>query len=365
LALTISLLPFATASAAMNTRITAGTVSKSEPTGPQATFKVDAQADIFPVLANYASTLTPGYRDWGVVTVSVMNSSSDSLRERLAVEIPGWSEQEVQIADVAAGHVEQYRFAPTLQARALNNHDLGSATAVVIATDRAGREVYRSSAPVRIHSVEDMYWGQDSSAARFLASWVTPHDSQVEALLARAKALAPGGKLPGYEDDKTTAAQSRSTMAQVQAIYRALQQTGLRPATSLRAASTSKGESLPEHVQLPHESLQNLSASYIDGAVLYASLFENVGLQSVVLLVPGHAYVGVRLSDDQEDYVYLETSFPAPADFDKAMEAAVHGLNHYGESVISVQIPDAREDGIVPLPSQQRAAEPVQTSGLR
>jgi hypothetical protein len=366
LALTFTLLPGTVlpAVASMNTRTGSDTGLKSSPLRPQASFTVDAESDIFPVLANYASTLTPGYREWGVVTVTVQNPSSAPLCRRIAVEIPGWSDQEIQMADVAAGKVEQYRFAPTLQPHALANRNMEKATIVITATDGAGRTEFTHSAALRIHSIEDMYWGHDSSFARFLASWVTPHDSQVEALLVRARVLVPGGKLPGYESDKNTASQARSTIVQVQAIYRALQQAGLNPAKNPRSASTLIGN-LPEHVQLPHDSLQNLSASYIDGAVLYASLFENIGLQSQVLLAPGHAYVGVRLSEDFDDYLYLETAFPAQADFDKAVESAQHGLNHYRESIVSVQIPDARQDGIVPLSSPQKSGVPVETSGLR
>jgi hypothetical protein len=112
-------------------------------------------------------------------------------------------------------------------------------------------------------------------------------------------------------------------------------------------------------VRLPEESLQRASANCIDGAVLYASLFENLGLESVVVLVPGHAYVGVKLAEGGKDYLYLETALTGRANFEAAVHAAERVLSRHGSrELVRVRISDSRQVGIFPLPNGGDTQEP-------
>src|SRR5205807_3310841 len=70
-------------------------------------------------------------------------------------------------------------------------------------------------------------WGKDFKFAPFIASWVTPHDDVVEDILAQAKELMPGRRLPGYEEWKPAGDQEHSTFQQARAIYRTLQKLGI------------------------------------------------------------------------------------------------------------------------------------------
>ena len=115
----------------------------------------------------------------------------------------------------------------------------------------------------------------------------------MEELLSRAKELAAGRRLPGYETWKPAQEQQQSTTEQARAIYRALQQRGL----SYVKSSITFGErtDISERIRMPHESLRQESANCIDGVVMYASMFENLAMDPVVVLIPGHALVGVRM----------------------------------------------------------------------
>jgi hypothetical protein len=129
---------------------------------------------------------------------------------------------------------------------------------------------------------------------------VTPHDPQVEQLLSRAKEFMPGRRLPGYESE-VPAVQDRSTLQQAAAIYRALQEQGV----SYVKSSMTLGDhaDFSERIRMPAESLGHLSANCIDGVVLYAAMFENLGMDPVIVLVPGHAYVGVRMAPNSSRYL--------------------------------------------------------------
>src|SRR5512142_877471 len=91
--------------------------------GPEPTYEIAAglDGDVFPVFANHASFQAPQQRTWGTVTVTVANSGSELLRSRISVQIPGWSDQEIQIAEVAAGQVRKFLFAPSFLPRLYGN----------------------------------------------------------------------------------------------------------------------------------------------------------------------------------------------------------------------------------------------------
>jgi len=102
---------------------------------------------------------------------------------------------------------------------------------------------------------------------------------------------------------------------------------------------------------MPAASIERLSANCIDGVVVYASLFENLGMDPVVILVPGHAYVGVREAEDSNSYLYIETAITGRASFESAVKAATASLARFPEKDITrIPISKARLTGIYPMP---------------
>lgn len=319
----------------------------------EATYKIIAGLDgeIFPVFANYASLRLAKYREFGTIAVRVTNSTGQPLRNRMTVQVPGWSDQEIQMVELKAGESRTILFAPTFLPRLYRNKEIAAATAVVSAMDMSGRIVFSETATLRMRSVDDIFWGQDFRYARFVASWVTPHDAQVEDVLSRAKEFMPHRRMPGYEEKKPIALVEKSTTMQAKAIYRALQERGV---SYVKSSMTLGGhQDMSERVRMPGESLSDASANCIDGVVMYASLFENLGMDPVIVLVSGHAYVGVRLSPKMNDFLYIETSLTGRATFEAAVEAAQSGLEKVAaKDVIRVSVVDARVNGIFPMPGQ-------------
>ena len=85
------------------------TIRSTEPT-----FKIESgiDGDVFPAFANYASLQSPDQRKWGVVSVKVSNPTDTERRYRIAVRVPGWSDQEVQVVTLSAGAARKFMFAP-------------------------------------------------------------------------------------------------------------------------------------------------------------------------------------------------------------------------------------------------------------
>jgi hypothetical protein len=316
-----------------------------------ATYQIDVGLDgeVYPVFANYASLQKAVQRVWGTIAVTVTNSSEQPLRDRITVQVPGWSDQEIQIAELAVGEKRTYIFAPTFLPRFYSNTEIKAATALVTATDPAGKLTFQGTVPVRLRAVEDMYWGPDFKYAPFIASWVTPHDRHVEQILTSAKEFMAGRRLPGYEDGKSEALQEQQTVQQAKAIYRALQQQGVSYVKS--SLTLGSHHDWSERVRYPRESLKAKSANCIDGALTYASLFENLDMDPIVVLVPGHAYVGVRLTRHSQRFLYIETSLTGRSSFDVAVNAAQKTLAKMPRSQMTfIGISDARRAGIFPMP---------------
>jgi len=317
----------------------------------EASYKIEAglQGDIFPAFVNYASLRSPEQRSWGAVTVSISNPSDSSVRQRVGVVIPGWSDEEVQFAEIPAKTVRKLIFAPTFHQKLFENREIVAATAKITISDNAGHQLFRGTAPVRLRAAEDMFWGERFKYAPFIASWVTPHDTRIEQILSRAKELVPGRRLPGYEEWKSPGEQEKSTFLQARAIYVALQRLGVSYVKSSLTFGTHQATS--QRIRTPRESITQNSANCIDGAVLYASAFENLAMEPLVVLVPGHAYVGVKVAEKSDRYLYIDTAMTGRVPFEQAVKIADQGLSRYMPSQITrISIAQAREQGIYPMP---------------
>ena len=321
--------------------------------GPRPEPRYDIQAglegEIYPVFANYASLQKRDERSMGVVSVTVSNPGGAPLRQRMAVEIVGWSDREIQMADVPAGATRTFIFAPAFLPRFYRNHEIAAATAQVSIHDASGRSVYENTVPVRIRSSEDMYWGSGFRYARFIASWVTPHDPRVEAVLAQAREYTPDRRLPGYEPWKSTAQQEQETWREARAIFMALKRRGLSYVKS--SGTLGDHKNLSERIRMPAVSLSQSSANCIDAAVMYASLFENLGMEAAVLIVPGHAYAGVRVASGARKFLWIDVALTGLRTFEQAVASAQAGVAKHDPALITrVTIPEARSAGIYPMP---------------
>jgi len=318
---------------------------------PEASYQIQAGMDgeIYPVFANYASLQRQNERKLGALSVTVSNPTESILRQRIAVKVVGWSDEEIQIAELAPGTTRTYLFAPTFLPRFYKNHEIAAATAQLSVSDMSGRNLYQNTIPVRIRSAEDMYCGYDFKYAPFIASWVTPHDLQLESVLGRATSYIPDHRLPGYEEWKNAEQQEQETYREARAIFMALKRQGLSYVNSFTTLGAHKNVS--ERIRMPRVSLGQSSANCIDAAVMYASLFENLGMDATVVIVPGHAYAGVRVAQGSSKFLFIDVALTGRTTFEAAVASAERGLARYNRSSVThVLIQQARDAGIYPMP---------------
>ena len=114
---------------------------------PLPSYKIQAGIDgeIYPVFANYASLQRQGDRTFGVVSVTLSNTSPEPMSRRVSVRIPGWSDEEIQTVEIAPGVTRTIVFAPAFLPRLYQNHEITAATAQVTITDTVSNSSYETT----------------------------------------------------------------------------------------------------------------------------------------------------------------------------------------------------------------------------
>ena len=301
------------------------------------------RGEIFPALTGAQAT---DY--WPVAVLSVANTSTKAVLQIITAEVRGWSAQLRQTAVIGPHEVRTFNLDPELLAKAYENGEIHAATLVVEVEDPATGHTFAQQRPVLIHSASDLFWGRKFANAQLLARWVTPHDDKVLQLVSRAERLVPGGKMRGYNQvpGVDLAAQVR---AQAAAVFRAMRRSGISYVSSIYTFGNYPGET--QRIRLPRETLELSNANCIDVSVAFASALENLGMKPVIVIVPGHAFTGVRLGPNSQDVLYLDLTVLPKGTFADAISRAQAWMKRTPQSeVLTVDIGAARSLGVYPLP---------------
>jgi hypothetical protein len=116
--------------------------------------------------------------------------------------------------------------------------------------------------------------------------------------------------LNGGVVDSFTGYQSRSkteVYRQAYALWSALSQRDVRYSSITTSAAESESVG-SQHVRLIDESINNGQANCVDGSVLMASLLRKIGIEPLLVLVPGHCYLAFHLDREGKELAALETT---------------------------------------------------------
>lgn len=151
-----------------------------------------------------------------------------------------------------------------------------------------------------------------------IAAWVTPNNHAVVEMLRYAADYSPTGALWGYQGGGNIKERAARVRSQVEAIFRALKLKGEMTYISASISFGKQANEVQQRVNLPKDSLLNRQANCIDGAVLYASLFERATINPAIVLIKGHAFVGWEISPGSKQYEFLETTMTRNHSFEEA-----------------------------------------------
>jgi len=218
----------------------------------------------------------------------------------------------------------------------------------------------------------DEWSGLGGSIPELLAAFVLPNDPVVERLLKDAAAWLKdntgSSSLSGYQS------RSPKRIGQIaQAIYQTIQSRGIA-----YCSPPASFEVTGQKVRLPDRIMSTRLGTCLDLALLMAACLEQSGLNPILMIIDGHAFVGVWLIEecfadcasddllrvrkriDLNEIIVIEstivTSAP-PNDFTTAVEAARRRLINEEEFRAVIDIKRCRKSRIRPLPSRRGDGE--------
>ena len=304
------------------------------------------RGEVFP-----AMTLGEVPEYWPVAMLSVTNTSNRPVAQIVSAEIAGWSRRMEKTLLTPPRGTDKLSIQPELLTRAHRNTEIARAELAVRATGLDGAVLFAENREVLIHGGSEIYWGRQFANAQVAARWVTPHDRDVLELVSRARGFVRNGRMAGYSAATGgTIAISRHVRDQARAIYSALQKSGITYVSS----KFVMGEFVDaaQRVRFPSETLHLKNANCMDVSVVFASAIENLGMQPVLVIVPGHAFAGVRTGKDSPTILYADLTVLPKGTFESATARAAEWLRKTPKDrVLVVDVAAARALGVYPRPS--------------
>ncbi|KAA0888137.1 DUF3320 domain-containing protein [Oryzomonas rubra] len=208
-------------------------------------------------------------------------------------------------------------------------------------------------------------WNGLQSLPEILAAFTTPNHPSIESVLSDAADVI--GKWTGNTSLSGYQSRDPERVALIAAaIFTALQQRTIRyinPPASFEAVG--------QKIRLPDRILESRLATCLDLSMLVAACLEQTGLNPLVIITTGHAFVGVWLGDETfadvatDDLLRLrkrvelgqiavfETTLltsEQPVTFDQAIKAGRQHLEDAAPFLCAIDIRRARKCRIRPLP---------------
>ena len=312
------------------------------------------RGELFPAMSTAAAS---DY--WPVAILTVTNTGKSPAIQVITAQIPDFSRELRQTFVIGAQQTAAIRISPELLPTAYNLEEIAHATLHVAVLDDAGTTMFAQSRPVLIHSGSDLYWGTKFANAQVVARWVTPHDPAVLNLVAGAHRFVPNGRMPGYNINETNAKRlPEQVRLQAEAVFKALKRSGFSYVSSIYTFGDFVRDS--QRIRLPRETLQLDSANCMDISVAFASAIENLDMDPVLVIIPGHAFTGVKLGPQSADILYLDLTVLPQGSFQQSITRAQQWLKKTKpEEILTIDVAAARRMGIYPLPSAQEPAPPT------
>ncbi len=294
--------------------------------------------------------------------LSVRYRSSPPAMLHIAIDIPELTGVEGVDAQ-ATPSFQSLAFKPTLLGS-------GALDALVGPRQRVGqihlrvqsgeRALCDTTAPVTLYSRQVMRWYDPAvgDTADYLAGWVTPQADVIRDLTGQAATwleqrpaeYTHASALHGYDAGRASAADVRD---QVNTLFDTLHNV-----YHLHYAQDNVpyGADASQLVQLPRDILASAAPTgmCVETTVILASAIERLGMRPFVVIVPGHAFLGVALGADQGASIeYWETS-----DLNGGVsgsQANVHGNAEFADAQARrnvlrvIDIGAERQRGILPM----------------
>lgn len=302
------------------------------------------------------SAFYPSYVAMQYPLFTVNYSSSSPLALVLSVSIAHFSQVQTHTVNATAT-MQPSVFIPAQQDQALRKLTMETPTSLhVEARDTRGHLYYINDIPLLLHSRWLMQWITQDRLK--IAAWVTPDDPAIVSLVTRAAAHLKDQQPPvppamiGYNS-----ATPQQVVDQVDAIYDTLRldyhMRYIQATVPYTGSASGNGGSVNEVIKLPNEVLQQRSGMCIELTAVLASAVERIGLNAEIVIIPGHAFLGVSLTPDDTHFEYwdaVDVNNNVAADSANVAANTLYANNAQHHTIVdTILISDARNAQISPM----------------
>jgi hypothetical protein len=221
--------------------------------------------------------------------------------------------------------------------------------------DTKGQPYYVDDIALQLHSRRLMQWLQANRMQ--IAAWVTPDDPAISDLIKHAsthlkdETPSPPLALIGYDN-----ATPEQVNAQVNAIYDSLRldyHIHYVQASVPYSINNQDYKDVTQIIKLPSEVLAQQSGMCVELTLVLASAVEHIGLNAEIVIIPGHAFLGVADQPDNQHFQYWDAvavNNNVAADSSNIAANKLYAQNQKAHTLLdTILISDARDARIGPM----------------
>ena len=307
---------------------------------------------LFPL---FGTNILDNYMDF-----TLTNRNAQPVRVMTETEIPGYSDKASDTVDIPANGTVDVTENPRLTQASIDSLDIERPASlhvrVVYLQNGDEKLILDETKNITLTARRDFPWSitgfTQQENFQLLAAMVTPTDPNVEALIRdAANHTSNGVMVGGYQGD--TLDSKGLVWERLSALWDAENDYKLTYVNT----TVTFAPGTYQRIRLPYEVLNQQSGNCIETSDLFASAAEALQLQTALIIIPGHAYMAVRMDDSSSQYYVIETTFIGRYSFADAvtkgaqeLQDALPHIDAGEDNYAWVDIPTARSAGINPLP---------------
>lgn len=304
--------------------------------------------------ASILSAFYPSYVARHHALFTIQYSSSSPLTLLVSVNIAGFS-QVITKTVSAITHMQSLSLIPPVYGSALRKLIVDENTSLQVRVmDTTSHLYYFNDIPLLLRSRLVMQWVPANRLE--IAAWVTPDDPAIARLVVKAESYLQSEPSPapiamiGYNK-----ASSQAVRDQVDAIFDAMRiDYGISYVqASVPYGGPNSSSAAIQNIKLPAEVLQQQSGMCVELTVLLASAVEHIGLHSEIVIIPGHAFLGVAVTPDNRQFEYwdaVEVNNKVAGDSANLWTDGEYNQYLQQHKIVdTILISDARNQGIEPM----------------
>jgi hypothetical protein len=237
-----------------------------------------------------------------------VKSSAPATRIHVEVKVDGFFLDVSSCDAILENAGQQYVIAPTPRwdMHKLAFNDQPVPVTVVISVKADGVDLGQKTSRLQLRAVNDVPFafkddeGHITDQSILFAAFVNENSPVVEVILKEALQWGAVRQFVGYQRS------AEDVRMQVFAIWNVLQRHNVKY-SSITTPSGFSEKVRSQSVRFVDDTFRMSQANCVDGSVLFASVLYKISIQPVLVMKPGHMFVGYRVSP-QGPMEFLETT---------------------------------------------------------